>query len=351
MHKRKMLIAMSGGVDSSVAAWLALQQGSHCAGATMLLCGKALLQEIPEDPGADARAVAARLGIDFHLLDAQDVFCRSVVEDFIATYEQGHTPNPCILCNQTVKFGWLLEQALEMGYDTLVTGHYAKIEKNEATGRYLLKKAADRNKDQSYFLSCLSQKQLAHIQFPLGDLTKAQVREIAFEQGFTTAGKRDSQDVCFIPDGDYKAFMERYTGKSYPTGNYVDSSGKVLGMHAGAVGYTIGQRKGLGIALGAPAYVCAKDMATNTVTLGRNEDLFSRELVADNWNWIPFDRLEAPMGVSARVRYRHTEQPATVYPDGRVVFEEPQRAITTGQTVVLYDGDTVLGSATIRQVG
>lgn len=348
MKATKALIAMSGGVDSSVAAWLTQQEGFSCIGAMMLLCGQRVFT--PDSDDRDARAVAEKLGMPFCFLDARDVFCREVVEEFIRTYEEGHTPNPCICCNQTIKFGWLLDQALQMGCELLVTGHYARVEKDEVSGRYLLKKALDHNKDQSYFLSCLRQDQLRHIRFPLGALSKDAVRQIAAEQGFTTAAKKDSQDVCFILDGDYKAFMERYTGKTYPAGDYLDRDGKVLGKHAGAVGYTIGQRKGLGIALGAPAYVCAKDMAANTVTLGSNEDLFSRELVADHWNWISVEGIDAPTRVYARVRYRHTEQPATVFPDGRVVFDEPQRAITTGQTVALYDADTVIGGGMIRKV-
>lgn len=347
MGNNKVLVAMSGGVDSSVAAWLVQKSGAECAGAMMLLCGSRVFCDLPQD--RDARQVAQRLQIPFYTLDTQEVFCREVVDTFVRTYEEGHTPNPCIRCNQTIKFGWFLDKALALGYDAVATGHYAKVEQME-NGRYLLKKAADPGKDQSYFLACLSQQQLSRCIFPLGTLTKEQARSIASAQGFVTAAKRDSQDVCFIPDGDYKAFMERYTGKRYPAGDYLDREGNILGKHAGAVGYTIGQRKGLGIALGAPAYVCSKDMEANTVTLGSNDDLFSRELVADSWNWIAVDGLREPLRCFARVRYRHREQPATVYPDGRVIFDEPQRAITTGQTVVLYDGDTVIGSGIISKV-
>lgn len=347
MDADKVLVAMSGGVDSSVAAWLVQESGAECAGAMMLLCGSKVFCDLQDD--RDARQVAARLALPFYSLDTRDEFCRDVVEDFIRIYEEGHTPNPCILCNQRIKFGWFMDKARELGYEAVATGHYARIERNE-DGRYLLKKAADPGKDQSYFLACLTQEQLSRSRFPLGELTKDQVRSIALEQGFVTAKKRDSQDVCFIPDGDYKAFMERYTGKTYPAGDYLDQCGKALGKHAGAVGYTIGQRKGLGIALGAPAYVCSKDMVRNTVTLGSNADLFSRELVADQWNWIAIDGIREPLRCLARVRYRHTEQPATVYPDGRVIFDEPQRAITTGQTLVLYEGDTVIAGARIIAV-
>ncbi len=341
----KVMLAMSGGVDSSVAAHLMQKDGYDCVGATMMLCN---------DHGvADAKSVADRLGMPFYAYDHMGDFRKLVVEDFIRCYEDGGTPNPCVTCNKRIKFDVLLQRALELGCDYLATGHYARIVQGES-GRFLLYKAKDIAKDQSYFLACLNQYQLSHSLFPLGELTKEQVRTIAEAQGFVTAKKKDSQDICFIPDGDYKAFMEHYTGKTYPTGNYLDEDGKVLGKHQGAVGYTIGQRKGLGIALGAPAYVTAKNMANNTVTLGTDADLFKTSLIADNWNFFPFEKLDAPIGVKARVRYRHQEQPATVYPMenglARVVFDQPQRAITTGQEVVLYDGDMVIGSGTIQEV-
>lgn len=354
MEKKKALIAMSGGVDSSVAAWLVEEAGFACIGATMRMCDDALLGCACADPSVDAKAVADRLGIPFHVFDTCGDFKKMVVDNFIESYEQGDTPNPCIRCNKTMKFGVLLQKAMELGCNHIVTGHYARIEKDPETGRFLLKKAVDENKDQSYFLACLDQEQLSKILLPLGSLTKAETRKIAEEQGFITAKKRDSQDICFIPDGDYKAFMERYTQKVYPAGDYLDLNGKVLGKHQGAVGYTLGQRKGLGIALGEPAYVCAKDMANNTVTLGKNEDLFRSWLRAKDWNFMPFEELTTPMRVLAKVRYRHTPQPATVYPEengyARVEFDEPQRAITTGQAVVLYDGDTVIGGGTITEV-
>ena len=354
MDEKKALIAMSGGVDSSVAAFLMQQKGFLCVGATMRMCDDALLGGECPDPSADAKAVADRLGIPFHVFDTCQDFKKHVVDDFIASYEQGDTPNPCIRCNKTMKFGVLLEKALALGCDHIVTGHYARIEKDTETGRFLLKKAVDENKDQTYFLACLNQEQLSKILLPLGELTKAEAREIAEAQGFVTARKRDSQDICFIPDGDYKAFMERYTKKVYPCGDYLDLEGNVLGRHQGAVGYTLGQRKGLGIALGEPAYVCAKDMENNTVTLGKNEDLFKKTLRAKDWNFMPFEELTEPMRVLAKVRYRHTPQPATVYPEEngviQVEFDEPQRAITTGQAVVLYDGDMVIGGGTITEV-
>ena len=343
----KALIAMSGGVDSSVAAHLMLQQGADCIGATMLLCGDLA----PGGGARDAAAVAERLGIPFYVFDHTALFKEKVVDAFVKCYEDGGTPNPCLYCNRHLKFDALLQEAIRLGCNHVVTGHYAQIEKDENTGRYLLKKAADTAKDQSYFLSCLTQYQLAHTLFPLGAMTKEQVRAVAEQEGFVTAKKKDSQDICFIPDGDYRSFLERYTGKRYPAGDYLDLRGKVVGTHSGAVGYTVGQRKGLGIALGEPVYVCSKDMDANTVTVGPDAVLFSKTLLAKDWNWIAIPDLTEPLQCKARVRYRHTEQPATVYPEengiARVEFDEPQRAITPGQTVVLYDGDTVIGGGTI----
>ncbi len=360
MSEGKALIAMSGGVDSSVAAYLMLQAGYDCTGATMRLCDDALVGIDREsgccslDDTEDARSVAYRLGLRFYVFNHTEDFRRMVVDQFVRCYEQGGTPNPCIDCNRHLKFDVLLQKALTLGYDYIATGHYAKIEKDLASGRYLLYRATDKAKDQTYFLSCLTQHQLAHTKFPLGALTKEEVRKIAEAQNFINAGKRDSQDICFIPDGDYKAFMERYTGREYPCGDYLDKTGNVVGRHNGAVGYTIGQRKGLGIALGEPVYVCAKDMKKNTVTVGSNEDLFRSILRANDWNWIPFPDLTQPLRVTAKVRYRHIEQPATVYPEengfARVEFDHPQRAITTGQAVVLYDGDLVIGGGTITEV-
>ena len=352
--KQNAMVAMSGGVDSSVALWLTLNEGFSCRGVYMQMCSKALLGQEPGSDARDAASVAQRLGVPFCTEDGTEAFTRNVVESFVASYEAGLTPNPCIQCNKTIKFGLLLQKALEKDCDILVTGHYARVCRDPDTGRYLLKKALDENKDQSYFLACLSQQQLSHIRLPLGELTKNQVRSIAEEQGFLNARKRDSQDICFIPDGDHIAFMKRYRAADYPPGDYLDLDGNVIGRHKSAVGYTIGQRKGLGIALGAPAYVCAKDMENNTVTLGPDEALFQTTLRAKDWNWFPFPALENPIRALAKVRYRHIPQWATVYPEedgfARVVFDQPQRAITAGQAVVLYDGDTVVGGGTITQV-
>ena len=346
---RKILAAMSGGVDSSVAAYLLQQQGFACGGAIM-----ELWKEVSTGAIEDAEAVARGLHMDFHVLDASEDFRKLVVEYFIRSYEQGLTPNPCIQCNRHLKFSYFLNAALELGYDAIATGHYARIRRDPDCGRFLLCRAADPQKDQSYFLACLDQHQLSHAHFPLGEFTKEQIRQIAEQQGFVTARKKDSQDICFVPDGDYVAFMKEYTGKEYPGGDYLDLSGKVVGRHCGAVCYTLGQRKGLGIALGAPVYVCSKDMQANTVTVGPESALFATTLRANQWNWFPFASLTQPIRVMAKARYRHIPQPATVYPEedgyAKVVFDAPQRAMTPGQTVVLYDGDTVVGGGIITKI-
>ena len=352
----KALIAMSGGVDSSVAAYLTQREGYTCVGATMQLFRSAIEDSTccSADNVADARGVAQRLGMPFHVFDFTEDFRYLVMDKFVSCYECGLTPNPCVDCNRHLKFTQLLEQALLLDCDCIVTGHYARIRRDETSGRYLLYKAADAAKDQSYFLYPLTQHQLAHIRFPLGELTKDQVRQIALEQGFHNAKKRDSQDICFIPDGDHCAFLQRHTGKTYPAGDFLDTQGNVVGKHSGAVGYTLGQRKGLGLAMGAPVYVCSKDLQRNTVTVGPNEALFRKAFRANDWFFFPFPVLTEPMRVMAKTRSRMQEQPATVYPEAdgfcRVAFDEPQRAITPGQAVVLYDGEFVIGGGTITEI-
>lgn len=359
-REKSALIAMSGGVDSSVAAWLMLRQGCRCEGITMRLYRN-------EDIGLsrfhtccsqrdidDASEVAFQLDIPYEVLDFTADFREQIIGKFIRTYEAGGTPNPCIDCNRYMKFDRLLRYADERGLDYVVTGHYARIEYDPGAGRYLLKKALDAGKDQSYILYMLTQEQLSRIRFPMGDRTKAETREIAERLGLCNARKRDSQDICFVPDGDYVGFMERYTGKRYPAGDFLDREGRTVGRHRGAVGYTLGQRKGLGLAMGERVYVCGKDMAANTITVGPEETLYTRVLLAEDMNWISIPALEGPVRVKARTRYHQAEQWAVAAPEGdgrvRLTFDRPQRAVTVGQAVVLYDGDVVVGGGTICDV-
>ena len=342
----KAMIAMSGGVDSSVAAYLAARQGYSCLGGMLLLHGDA--------DTSDAQAVAKCLNMPFYAFDCREDFKATVMANLVESYEAGLTPNPCIRCNRYMKFEKLLEKAQALGCGYVVSGHYGRIRRSETTGRYLLYKALDKSKDQSYVLYSLTQRQLSHLLLPLGELSKDEVRAIAESQGFTNAHKKESQDICFIPDGDYAAFMERFTGKSYPGGEYLDLAGKVVGRHQGAVRYTIGQRKGLNLAMGRPVYVCSKDMAANTVTVGDDRDLYRTGLIAGDANFLPFEELTEPINVLAKARYRMAEQPATLtpLPGGkiRVDFQEAQRALTPGQAVVFYDGELVVGGATIEKV-
>lgn len=348
---------MSGGVDSSIAAYLCREQGYDCTGITLKLFDNEDAGE-PRDKTCcsaddieDARAVCRRLDIPYYVYNFKDSFRDTVIARFIRAYETGCTPNPCIDCNRYIKFEKLMQRADELGFDKVVTGHYARICYDEAADRYLLKKAVDSSKDQSYVLYSLTQSQLARVLFPLGGMSKPEVRELAQSLDFVNAAKHDSQDICFVPDGDYAAFIERYTGRHYPCGDFTDESGAVLGEHKGIIRYTVGQRKGLGLALPCPMYVKEKDLAENKVVLCKNEALFSRELDATDVNLISVPEITQPLRVKARVRYNQPEQPATVTQTDEntlhVVFDEPQRAIAKGQAVVLYDGDTVVGGGTI----
>ena len=354
----KAIIAMSGGVDSSVAACLMKQRGFDCIGVTMKLFANEDIGISREhsccslDDVEDARSVARMLGIPYYVFNFSDRFHEDVIARFISAYENGRTPNPCIDCNRYLKFDKLYHRAKELDRDFVVTGHYARIEQDTETGRYLLKKAVDPAKDQSYVLYSLTQEQLAHTLFPLGSMTKPDVRKIAEEQGFINARKHDSQDICFVQNGSYADFIEEHTGRSYPAGNFVDRDGNILGRHRGIIRYTIGQRKGLGLALPEPMYVCAVNPSDNTVMLGKESELYTRELTAKDINLISLPYIEKPMRIKAKVRYRQPEMWAAVTQTDadtlRVEFDEPQRAVTAGQAVVLYDGDTVVGGGTIQ---
>ncbi len=352
----KVLVAMSGGVDSAVSAHL-IKKEYEALGVTMKLHDETDNLIYGENSCcsnqdiADAKSVCDLVGIPHEVHDFGASFKECVIKDFIDCYKNGSTPNPCVVCNRKIKFEELLKMALERGYDAIATGHYARIEKR-SDGRYLLKKALDLTKDQSYVLYSLTQDQLAHTLFPLGEMTKQEARQMAEIIGFTNARKHDSQDICFVPDGDYVSFIERTTGESFDKGNFIDLNGNILGKHNGIIKYTIGQRKGLGIAFGEPIYVVKKDVATNSVILGKNSDLFATTLTATNINLISCDKITEPIRVKAKIRYNQKEQPATVYQIDnqriKVVFDEPQRAITKGQSVVLYDGDIVVGGGIIE---
>ncbi|MDR0514383.1 MAG: tRNA 2-thiouridine(34) synthase MnmA [Coriobacteriaceae bacterium] len=424
LGKKKALIAMSGGVDSSVAAYLMSQEGYACVGAMMKLLGEkaegragsggfgeqaldgadspsahnaaspsapnaanpsALGAANPNAPGAanpnapkaaspsapgaansnareskacctlddaeDARAVAHRLGMPFYVFNMSDLFDREVIGRFVEAYQTGRTPNPCIACNRFMKFGHLIRKADQIGQEYLATGHYVRTEYDKGSGRHLLLKGVDETKDQSYVLYALTQQQLGRAVFPLGGLRKAHVREIAQELGFVNAKKRESQDICFVADGDYAGFLKSYTGCEERCGQFVDAAGVVLGQHQGILHYTIGQRKGLGLAGPAPHYVCDIIPETDTVVVGEERDLYTDTLVAHDINLIPFERLDAPLRVCAKTRYKQKEQPATLVQLDedtiQVVFDEPQRAIAKGQAVVAYLGEMVIGGGTI----
>ncbi len=354
----RALIAMSGGVDSSVAALRMQQMGYACTGVTMKLYDN---EQIGLDKGRtccslddveDARQVCYRMGIPHYVLSLKDCFSEKVIDRFVQAYERGETPNPCIDCNRFLKFDSLFSRMEILDCQVFVTGHYARVEYDPVRERWLLKKARNRAKDQSYVLYFMTQQMLSRARFPLGEYEdKEEIRRIAAEAGFDNARKHDSQDICFVPDGDYAAFIERRTGKPWPAGNFVDREGHILGKHKGQIRYTIGQRRGLGLSLPAPLYVCDKDPEENVVILSPEEALFTRELAAEDFNWIACDPPAGPIRVCARSRYNAKEAPATaaVLKDGRVrvVFDEPVRAITPGQAVVLYDGDIVVGGGTI----
>lgn len=356
MTNKKALIAMSGGVDSSVAAYLIKKSGIDAIGATMKLFNGYEDEACPNSCCSasdveDAKSVAYKLGMPYYVFNFTDKFSECVIDKFVCAYEHGSTPNPCIDCNRYLKFEKLYQRAMELKADYVVTGHYANVLKDDASGRYLLKKAKDASKDQSYVLYSITQEQLSHTLFPLGGLEKSEVRDIAEKCGFINARKHDSQDICFVQNGKYADFIEDYMQKTYPPGDFVDKSGHILGKHKGIIRYTVGQRRGLGIAHEHSLYVLSINPVDNTVILGDEKDLYSDVLYADDINLISIDSLTEPMRITAKVRYSQTESGAIISPGEngglKVKFDEPQRAVTKGQAVVFYDGDTVVGGGTI----
>lgn len=359
MDKNKVVIGMSGGVDSSVAAYLLKKQGYDVIGVTMKIWqDDKAAQNTAEDSCCslsaveDARRVADKIGIPFYVMNFKDIFKEKVIDYFIEEYGKGRTPNPCIACNRYVKFEELLRRSNQLGAYYVATGHYAKVDYDKDNNRYLLKKSKALAKDQTYALYNLTQEQLKHTLMPLGDFNdKAEIRKIAKELDLIVADKKESQEICFIDDNDYGRYIEENADYKIKPGYFIDVNGKILGKHKGITNYTIGQRKGLGIALGKPAYVVDINTKNNTVTLGDNEDVFARALIAYDINFISIDNLTEPMKVKAKVRYAAKEQEATIYPfkddSLKVVFDEPVRAVTPGQAVVFYDGDVLVGGGTI----
>ncbi len=353
--KGKVLVAMSGGVDSSVAAWLLQKQGYEVIGVTFRLWsgGEEDSECCGLDDVNDARMVCHQLGIPHYVLNYKDLFRRQVVEPFIQAYREGRTPNPCILCNRYIKFGEFCRRARELGADYIATGHYARVERSPS-GRWELRRGRDLSKDQSYVLYSLTQEELSMLLLPCGDFPKEEIRQMAEVSGLRVAHKPDSQDICFVPGGDYAAFLEEYTGEPLAPGDFLDREGRVLGKHRGSARYTIGQRKGLGISLGRPMFVGAIDPIRNTVTLVEEEgDLLRREVLAEDVNFVslPREAFSRPVEVLARLRYsqRPAAAEASLLPDGRLrlLFRDPQRAPTPGQAAVLYQEDRVVCGGTI----
>ncbi|WP_410497287.1 tRNA 2-thiouridine(34) synthase MnmA [Cellulosilyticum sp. ST5] len=354
--KKKVVVGMSGGVDSSVTAYLLKEQGYEVIGMTMQIWQEGA----PEDSDGgccglsavdDARRVCQKLDIPHYVVNFRSDFKKHVIDYFLDEYQNARTPNPCIACNRYVKWESMLQKALQIGADYIATGHYARVIRDEVTGRYSLKQSKTLAKDQTYALYNLTQHQLAHTLMPLGDYTKDEVRAIAKEIGLAVATKPDSQEICFVPDNNYAKYIEEETGKKPVVGNFVNKDGKVLGKHKGIIHYTIGQRKGLGLSLGKPGFVQRINQKTNEVVIGNNEDLFDTTVTANQVNFMPFEHLEGEMHCLGKIRYNQAPQPCTIKMIDedtiQCIFDEKQRAITPGQALVLYDGDKLIGGGTI----
>lgn len=357
MERKKVVIGMSGGVDSSVAAYLLKEQGYDVVGVTMQIWQDENKDSVEENGGCcglsavdDARRVANALEIPYYVMNFKSEFEENVIDYFVKEYLEGRTPNPCIACNRYVKWESLLQRSLNIGADYIATGHYARVIQLE-NGRYALKQSATIKKDQTYALYNLTQEQLKRTLMPVGDYTKEEIRVLAEKISLRIANKPDSQEICFVPDQQYAKFIEEYTGEKIVKGNFVDLKGKVLGKHNGIINYTIGQRKGLGIAFGKPAFVVDIRPETNEVVIGDDQDVFASGCIADRLNFMPFEKLEGKVTLTAKIRYSHKPAVCTIEMVGedrlQCVFEEPQRAITPGQALVLYDGDIVVGGGTI----
>lgn len=357
---KNVLIGLSGGVDSAVAAYLLKNDGFTVKAATLKMsdapakdsADTASADAAASDDISDAAAVAGQLGIEHFVVDLRERFRESVINYFVESYLSGETPNPCVFCNRNMKFPCMAEFAQSVGCGFVATGHYAVVKKDAASGRYLLLKGADKKKDQSYMLYALNQEMLSKVIFPLGNLTKEKIREIAGDIHLNVASKRDSQDICFIRDGDYSGFIRNFTGMTPKSGNFCDADGKIVGTHKGICSYTVGQRKGLGISSEEPYYVTGKDADKNVVLLGREKDLYCSRVYVSNVNYIAFEKPTGSFRATAKLRYSHHDSPCTVFPEenGMILeFDSPQRAVTPGQSAVLYDGDTVLCGGTIKQ--